>query len=76
MKITTNGQNAIRVRMNEDITFTMQNNLIKTREKFLEYMGQLFDKAIYDTITEDITDEKRLRSNTIIIDEYSHDVIY
>lgn len=76
MKITTNGQNTIRVRMNEDINFAIQDDLIKTREKFLEYIGQLFDKAIYDSLSEtggeDISEERELRSKAMIIDEYSH----
>lgn len=84
MKVTTNGQSAIRIKMNEDITFAIQDDLIKTREKFLEYMGHIFDEAIYDSLSatgEDITEEeidkcltggRRRRSKVMMIDEYSH----
>ena len=44
----------------KDVCFTLGvgEDLIETREKFLEYMGQMFDGAIYDSLTENITEEE------------------
>jgi hypothetical protein len=49
----------------KDVCFTLGvgEDLIETREKFLEYMGQMFDRAIYDSLTEDITGGRGLRNN-------------
>ena len=53
---------------NECFTISLGEDLIETREQFLEHMGQIFDKAIYDSLI----GGRGLRSNAMMIDEYSH----
>lgn len=53
---------------NECFTISLGEDLIETREQFLEHMGQMFDEAIYNSLI----GERGLRSNAMMIDEHGY----
>ena len=66
---------------NECFTISLGEDLIETREQFLEHMGHMFDEAIYGSLVESISEReidkaltggRGLRSKVMMIDEYSH----
>lgn len=69
--------NGIKVVINDTYTISKGETLVETRDNFLDMMGRVFDEAIYDSLTEDITEDEMtggrgLRSKAMMIDEYSH----
>lgn len=68
MKVIDIGS-GIKVTIDDIYTISKGETLVETRDNFLEYMGRMFDEAIYNSLNgEDITGGRGLRS----IDEYSH----
>jgi hypothetical protein len=53
----------IRIIIDDTCTIRKGETLVETRDNFLEYMGQMFDEAIYNSLTEDITGGRGLRNN-------------
>ena len=81
MKVIDMG-GGIKVIIDDTYTISKGETLVETRDNFLEYMGCVFDEAIYDSLNgEDISEDEMdkcstggrgLRSKAMIIDDYSH----
>jgi hypothetical protein len=80
MKVIDIGS-GIKVVIDDTYTISKGETLVETRDNFLDMMGRVFDEAIYDSLTEDISEDeidraltggRGLRSKVMIIDEYSH----
>jgi hypothetical protein len=63
MRLRIRGNSGMEVKFeNECFTISLGEDLIETREQFLEHMGQMFDEAVYSG----------LRSNAMMIDEHGY----
>ena len=53
MKLIARENSGMEVKIdNEHFTISMGENLIETREMFLEHMGHMFDEAVYAALSE------------------------
>ena len=77
----TDINDGIKIIIDDIYTISKGETLVETRDNFLDMMGKVFDEAIYDSLTEDITEEdigkcltggRGLRSKVMMVDEYSH----
>ena len=74
MKLIIKGNNGIEVKFeNECFTISIGENLVETRDRFLYYMGCMFDEAVYAALGQEKTEEGKedmfYLSNTIALNQ-------